>query len=191
MMLRAGPPEGRGSTPGRGARGGLRPSPAIPRREAPGAGPGCPPGAVGEPLNPGPGCGSRSAPSPPPLPFVSRMPCLSGEPGPAFQWVQLGVDVGQKPVEGPAAQPPLQLLTLHAVRLPSLGRGRHRRQPGESGFRSQLTPGRGRGSGRRPRDADRTRHCEPRPTPNIFTCPAIGTVLSGRGPVENALFVDI
>lgn len=50
------------------------------------------------------------------------MTCLSREPGPAFGWVELGIDVGQKPVEGPTAQPPLQLLAFSAVRLASLGR---------------------------------------------------------------------
>ena len=119
------------------------------------------------------------------------MPCLSGEPGPAFQWVQLGIDVGQKPVEGPAAQPPLQLLALRAVRLPSLGRGETQAAAQRKRLYIRAHAGEGRGSGRELREADGAGHRGPRPRQAVFTCPAIRTVLSGRGPVENALFVDI
>lgn len=60
-------------------------------------------------------------PSPllPHLPWV--MPCLSREPGPALRWVQLRVDVGQKPVEHPTTQSPLQLQAFCAVQLFHLG----------------------------------------------------------------------
>lgn len=40
---------------------------------------------------------------------------LSREPGPVIRWVQLRVDIGQKPVERPASQPPLQLQALCTV----------------------------------------------------------------------------
>lgn len=45
---------------------------------------------------------------------------LSREPGPMLRWIQLGVDIGQKPVECPASQPPLQLQALCAVWLCNL-----------------------------------------------------------------------
>lgn len=48
------------------------------------------------------------------------MPCLSREPGPALRWVKLRVDVGQKPVERPTTQSPLQLQAFCAVWLLSL-----------------------------------------------------------------------
>lgn len=48
------------------------------------------------------------------------MPYLSREPGPALRWVQLRVDVGQKPVEHPTTQPPLQLQAFCEVWLLSL-----------------------------------------------------------------------
>lgn len=63
--------------------------------------------------------GSCPPPLPPPLPW--GMPCLSREPGPAFRWVQLGIDVGQKPVEHATTQAPLQLQAFCAVGLLSLG----------------------------------------------------------------------
>lgn len=50
-------------------------------------------------------------------------PCLSREPGPVLGWVQLRVDVGQKPVECSTPQSPLQLQAFCAVRLLSLQGG--------------------------------------------------------------------
>lgn len=49
------------------------------------------------------------------------MPCLSREPGPALRRVQLRVDVGQKPVEHPTTQSPLQLQAFCTVQLLHLG----------------------------------------------------------------------
>lgn len=48
---------------------------------------------------------------------------LSREPGPALRWVQLRVDVGQKPVEHPTTQSPLQLQAFCAVQLLHLAQG--------------------------------------------------------------------
>lgn len=62
--------------------------------------------------------GCPSPPLPPHLP--GGMPCLSREPGPALRWVKLRVDVGQKPVERPTTQSPLQLQAFCAVWLLSL-----------------------------------------------------------------------
>lgn len=58
-------------------------------------------------------------PLPPHLPWVT--PCLSREPGPALRWVQLKVDVGQKPVERSTPQSPLQLQAFCVVWLLNLG----------------------------------------------------------------------
>lgn len=62
-------------------------------------------------------------PLPPHLPWVT--PCLSREPGPVLGWVQLRVDVGQKPVERSTTQSPLQLQAFCAVWLLSLGEEKH------------------------------------------------------------------
>lgn len=48
------------------------------------------------------------------------MPCLSGEFRSVFRWVHSGIDIGQKPVEGPTSQSALQLQALCAVWLLSL-----------------------------------------------------------------------
>lgn len=48
------------------------------------------------------------------------MPCLSREPGSVLRWIQLRVDIGQKPVECPTTQPPLQLPAFRAVWLCNL-----------------------------------------------------------------------
>lgn len=49
---------------------------------------------------------------------------LSREPGPVLGWVQLRVDIGQKPVERSASQPPLQLQALRTVWLCNLAQGK-------------------------------------------------------------------
>lgn len=62
-------------------------------------------------------------PLPPHCPCVT--PYLSREPGPALGWVQLRVDVGQKPVERSTTQSPLQLQAFCTVWLLSLGEEKH------------------------------------------------------------------